>query len=159
MFLWSLYCYFEQVFSHCMVTKRRIWNLIKHLWWSLFAKTVNSFYPLTIFSKKLHHRRLAGSFDRVSVIYEWWKVVWNAELIKPKKLHFDFSNTNIDLTFPYGDISIWQAQRKDSSKYQVTLFTYIILCAVNNLWWCLIFRVDFWTCSLILGLHWPRVLQ
>ena len=30
-------------------------NPIKSLWWRVFSKIINDFWPFTIFAKKLHH--------------------------------------------------------------------------------------------------------
>ena len=38
------------------ITKSRIQNPIKSLWWSFFAKIVNNFQLLTFFAKKPHHK-------------------------------------------------------------------------------------------------------
>ena len=40
--------------------QRRVSNLVKRLWWSIFAKTVNGFYPWTIFQKTLRYRCSSG---------------------------------------------------------------------------------------------------
>lgn len=38
--------------------QRRVWNLVEHLQWSVFAKILNSFKLLTFFVKSFHHSRL-----------------------------------------------------------------------------------------------------
>ena len=53
-----------------------------HLWWRFFAKIVNVYWLLTIFTKELYHRGLPRSQIRrclqmLFVIFNSWKVPWN----------------------------------------------------------------------------------
>ena len=42
-------------FIFCAVGQKHTLDSVKHLWWSCLAKSVNDFYPLTIFARKLHY--------------------------------------------------------------------------------------------------------
>ena len=51
MHLQSTYTQYLQHLSN----QRCIWSLVKHLWWSFFAKIVNVLRLFAIFTEKLHH--------------------------------------------------------------------------------------------------------